>query len=498
MRASIYCYPLFAIAALLMPVVVYPAVFQPNPPAIVAVPSDDPAVHDTIATQLAANSVPDTAAIAPPPSKLNALKFNMHFLTHGEICAGGLPRTTVTDDGTEDGLSAFLLGRLRLIVGYERQRAKSSEAALPLLEARAVVQNIGVWGSNSNMALALNEGWVRMNAKCGIFAQIGRVALSYDDERIIGPNDFAMASLSHDILRLGYEGHGHSLHALLAFNQVASHVYKDTYYDGGSQHYKTMQTLWYHYDLPKFPLGASLLFMNIGMQAGEKDDINNQPFTAYQQLIGGYLNYHPRRLTIEAAYYHQLGKTVNIEKSAVKLDAWMASVKATFQPTDRYGFQAGYDYLSGDNYVSVPKGGNLGMVYHSVERGFNPLYGSRTKFYGIMDYFYQSAYINGFTPGLQNAYVGFFGKPLPKMECRATYHYLAVATKLVGLGSTLGHSIDIQAHYQFMKEISLTAGYTLMHGTETMNRLKQGSASDYAHWGWFSLIVSPSLFTAKF
>jgi hypothetical protein len=29
--------------------------------------------------------------------------------------------------------------------------------------------------------------------------------------------------------------------------------------------------VWYHYDVPKVPLGASLLLMNIGMQAGLPD-----------------------------------------------------------------------------------------------------------------------------------------------------------------------------------------------------------------------------------
>ena len=29
--------------------------------------------------------------------------------------------------------------------------------------------------------------------------------------------------------------------------------------------------MWYHYDVPKVPLGASLLLMNIGMQAGLPD-----------------------------------------------------------------------------------------------------------------------------------------------------------------------------------------------------------------------------------
>ena len=255
-----------------------------------------------------------------------------------------------------------------------------------------------------NQGLNLYEGWVKMTAKNGLFAQLGRVALSYDDERIIGTNDFATAAKSHDVARVGYEGHGHKAHVILAYNQNGENVYSGSYYVGGSQYYKTIQTVWYHYDVPNFPLGASLLFMNLGLQSGEPNKKYNEPSTEYQQMYGGYLYFHPKHLTIEGSYYRQGGELVNdvmMDHSPIK--AWMASAKATVQPTDKYGFEVGYDYLSGDDYVPVAFGGPLVMVRHDVNKGFTPLYGSRAKFYGIMDYFYESAYSHGFTPGLQLA-----------------------------------------------------------------------------------------------
>jgi len=408
----------------------------------------------------------------------------MNLLTHGEACGGGLPRS---GGGSEEDKSRFIVGRVRLNVDYQRSG----------LQAHAVIQNSAIWGMKGNNALTLYEGWVKMTAKNGLFAQMGRIALAYDDERIIGPNDFAMAASSHDVLRLGYEGHGHKAHAILAYNQNGANYYNSTYYDGGAQLYKTMQTVWYHYDVPKLPLGASLLFMNIGQQAGIQGDEYNPPSTEYQQMYGGYINFHPKHLTLEGSYYRQTGKVVNDIKFAEPIKAWMGSAKATIKPTDRYGFVLGYDYLSGDDYVPVVYGGAFGLPYHETEGGFAPLYGSRTKFYGIMDYFYESAYTQGFTPGLQNAYLGISGKPVSQLSCSATYHYLATATELSGLDSTLGHSIALQASYKFSKDIALIAGYTQMMGTETMDRLKQGSSSKRARWGWFSLVVSPTLFMTK-
>ena len=424
------------------------------------------------------------AAQAQTDTLANCLSLGLDHLTHGEACYGGLPRGVSADP--LESHSAFLLGRTRIMAGYTR----------PGLEIQAVVQNKSIWGTDGNTALKLYEGWARLSAPCGLFAQIGRVALSYDDERIIGPNDFATAALSHDVLRLGFENHLHKLHLILAYNQNAENAYSSTYYDNGAQPYKTMQIVWYHCDVPRWPLGVSLLFMNMGLQAGIPGNTYNPPSVQYQQMTGGYLNFHPKHLTLEASFYRQTGKLVyNLLYAPV--DAWMAGIKTTVEPSDRYGFCIGYDHLSGDDYVPVIYGGQIGLPRHEVNRGFTPLFGSRNQFYGILDYYYESAYSNGFTPGLQNTYVGIFGKPCDKLSCSATWHYLTVATELVGFDRQLGHSVELQATYDFSDILSLSAGYTQMIGTATMDALKQGGDSR-GRWAWFSLVISPKQFSTKF
>ena len=291
------------------------------------------------------------------------------------------------------------------------------------------------------------------------------------------------------------------MHAILCYNQNEENVYNGTYYVNGAQAYKTMQTVWYHYDVPKFPLSASLLFMNVGMQAGKIDPKEwdykvNGARTVYQQMFGGYVNFHPKHFTVEGSYYRQIGEMVVKDVNAMDVRAWMASGKIFAMPADNYGFEAGYDYLSGDDFVPSGYGG-LGMVRHETIKGFSPLFGSRNKFYGIMDFFYQSAYRNGFTPGLQNAFIGGNVKPVPNLTCNVDYHYLATATKLLDLNRTLGHCVELTATYQFSKDIALTANYTHMWGTETMARLKQDESSSHARWAWFTLDISPSLFTTK-
>ena len=404
------------------------------------------------------------------------VQLGMQLMGHGETRNGGLGDASTEGDADN---ASFLMSRTRLSADYLQKG----------LEARVTAQHVGVWGQKGQGSLNLYEAWAKVSSKSGLFAQLGRVALSYDDERIIGPNDWAMASKSHDVLRAGYEGHGHKAHLILAYNQNAENTYGGTYYVDGAQTYKTMHTLWYHYDVPKAPLGASLLFMNVGMQGG---DLGGEGFyapnTQFQQLLGGYVNFHPKDLTVEASYYRQFGK----DEDRAKIDAWMTSLKVKYAFSPKVTAYAGFDYLSGDKYFAVPHGGHIGVVHHDKIRGFNPIYGSHHKFYGLMDFFYVSTYVNGFSPGLQNLYAGTTLTPTSKLRLCLSYHYMAMATELQDMKQTLGHDFDIEASYKLTKEVSISAGFSYMSGTETMERLKRASDDNSLRWGWVSVVVTPS------
>lgn len=433
----------------------------------------------------------NTLAVAAQPAddstsvKKNEFSVDLQFLGRGESRYGGMPTEPVDiDEEPEDlkvPMSCFVLSRTRLPINFKRD----------WLEARVTPQHSGVWGQAGKGGFNLFETWVKLSTHSGFFGQLGRVALSYDDERIIGSDDWAMASLTHDVLRLGYEGHGHKAHVILAYNQNADVIETGgSIYEGGAQPYKTMHTAWYHYDVPRFPLGASLLFMNIGMQSNLDD---RKDRTWFQHLLGGYLSFQPRRWKAELSYYHQFGKNEN----AIKIDAWMASAKLSFMPSERFGFTTGYDYLSGDKYFAVPTGHNVGMILHNVIKGFSTVYGSHHKFYGAMDFFYVSAYHNGFTPGLQNVYLKAFYSPLRGLNLSAGYHYLATATKLDGMDMALGNELEFQANYAISSDVKLSLGASFMKGYETMERLKRSGINNQLRWGWISLSVNPRIFKIK-
>ena len=408
----------------------------------------------------------------------NQLDLDLNMLGRGEMRYGGFT------EGVEENHAQFLMGRTRLSLTYKR----------PHIEAKVTAQHSGIWGQKGNGSFNLHEAWAKLYTKSGLFAKVGRQVLSYDDERIIGANDWAMASNTHDVIKLGYEGHGHKVHGIFGFNQNTENISGGTYYADGAQPYKLMHTLWYHYDVPRTPLGVSVLFMNIGMQGGQMDGQGSyEPRNIYQQLVGGYVLYKPGKLTAEASYYHQLGRNEN----NAKINAWMASVKAQYQISPKWGAVAGYDYLSGDDYFVVRKNGGLGLVQHKVFKFFNPVYGSHHKFYGLMDFFYVQAFSDTFSPGLQNLYVGASYSPVKGLNLRASYHYLAMATKLKDLAMTLGHDIDVEASYQILKDASVAVGFSYMAGTDTMEKLKRAEGNDDLKWAWFTLIVSPRIISKK-
>lgn len=407
----------------------------------------------------------------------NIFSLDAQLVTRGELRAGGFK----ADSLDKYRRSQFIIGKYRITADYKRS----------WLEVKLSPQFSSVWGQGS-AGLKLYEGWAKLQTKKGLFVKVGRQELDYDNERVIGNDDWTMTAPTHDVLKLGYDGESHKVHLMAAYNQDAANMDNGTqYYSGGLQPYKTMQALWYHYDTPKKMFGFSLVGMNIGMQSAKEEEPD---VTYYQQLVGTYMAFRRKYWSLEGEFYYQMGR----QEHGKNIDAYMGSVKATVKPSENYNIFAGYDYLSGDKYFNIPPQGYLGLVQHDKIRGFNAIFGSHHEFYGAMDFFYLKNYYHSFTPGLQNLYVGGNVSPVDGLNLNAAYHYYAIATNLDFVDSkTLGHEVDFTASYAFNKAVSMSAGYTYMHGTETMTILQQiqeVTEQRNLHWGWLMLSVKPTLF----
>ena len=375
-----------------------------------------------------------------------------------------------------DKAAAFINNRARLSMEYKRSD----------LSMKISAQHVGVWGQDpqidTNGRFIMNEAWAKLDFGAGFFAQLGRQTLSYDDERILGGLDWNVAGRYHDALKLGYAKNAHQLHFILAFNQNKEKSKGGTYYYDGAQPYKNMQTLWYHYAAQASNLDVSLLFMNLGLETGDAETETSR--TRYLQTFGTYVTYQPESgnwLPVQAAFYYQTGKN----KNAQSVSAFMASLQAAYAIDKTWTVVASADYLSGDSGDS------------DKYKAFNVLYGTHHKFYGAMDYFYASDFKNGYAPGLFDKRLGVRFRASDKVDMDLNYHHFSTAAKLPNLKKALGSEVDYQINWSVMKDVKLSAGYSFMLGTETMDVVKGGNHKSWQDWGWVSVNINPRVLFVK-
>lgn len=404
---------------------------------------------------------------AQKAEKENEFSMSMQIRPRAEYRNGALfPR----NEG--DGAASFINNRARLSMEYKRSD----------LSMKISAQHVGVWGQDpqidTNGRFIMNEAWAKLDLGAGFFAQLGRQTLSYDDERILGALDWNVAGRYHDALKLGYAHKANQLHLILAFNQNREKTKDGTYYYDGAQPYKNMQTLWYHYTSGESPLSASLLFMNLGLETG--DAATETSHTRYMQTLGTYITYKPQSWDVQGSFYYQTGKN----KSAQSVSAFMASVKAAYAIDAQWSINLGYDYLSGNDGKS------------DEFKAFDPLYGTHHKFYGTMDYFYTSAWLKS-APGLQDVQLGVNFKASRKVAMQLNCHYFATAAKLDDVEKELGSEVDCQLDWDVMKDVKLSAGYSFMRGTKSMDIVKGGDHKRWQDWGWLSISINPRVLFVK-
>ena len=151
------------------------------------------------------------------PPKNNEFALNAQLFTRGEWRDGG-----VAIENNMDDMRAFVQSRLRLTTSYRHK----------FIDAKVAIQHTGLWGQTGKGNFNLYEAWLRLQSKQGLFVKLGRQELVYDDQRIIGNDDWTMAAQSHDMLKLGLDNPVHKLHLIVAYNQNPTQG--GTFYSNGA------------------------------------------------------------------------------------------------------------------------------------------------------------------------------------------------------------------------------------------------------------------------
>jgi hypothetical protein len=344
------------------------------------------------------------------------------------------------------------------------------------------LQNTRTWGDvPTNTAadkngVAVFEGWAQYDLTEKWSARMGRQVLSYDNQRIMGDQDWAQQGQSHDALMFSFHPKNHQLDLGGAYNSTNENIIQTPYIVAN---YKALQYAWYHTQFSD--LGVSLLFLNTGYEYANPA---TKLLVDYKQTFGTYLTYKTKKIDSNLGFYGQTGKSADQGVSA-----WYAGANLGYNITDSFKAGLGYEFLSGKDM-------NDGST---KLKSFNPIFGTNHGFNGFMDYFYVGNHQN--SVGLQDAYIKL-NYNVKKWQFALSPHVFSAPNKVITplndeLDSYLGTEVDFTTTFNFKKEIVLTGGYSQMFGSETLEFLKAGSASHTNNWAWLMISVNPRIFTWK-
>ncbi|PWB28131.1 alginate export family protein [Flavobacterium sp. HTF] len=350
------------------------------------------------------------------------------------------------------------------------------------LKVKLTLQNTRTWGdvvpasTTDKNGIAVFEAWAQYNFTEKWSAKLGRQVLSYDNQRILGEQDWGQQAQSHDAATVTFQTENQKLDFGGAYNSTAENVLQTPY---TVANYKAMQFAWYH---RKFEtLEASFLLLNTGYEYANADA---KLLIDYKQTFGPYLTFKPGKLDSNLWVYGQTGKSTDQQVSA-----WNAGANVNYAFTEAFKAGLGFEFLSGKDM-------NDGST---VIKSFNPIFGTNHGFNGFMDYFYVGNHLNNV--GLEDAFLKL-NYTVKKWQFSLSPHVFLAPSKVITplneeLDSYLGTEVDFMATFNFKKDIVLTGGYSQMFGSETLEFIKNGDASHTNNWAWLMISVNPRIFSLK-
>lgn len=374
--------------------------------------------------------------------------------------------TLINDD--VDGAN-FISQRTRLNFGFKNEK----------LNIYVAMQNIRVWGDVSTLsgddnATALHEAWAEAILNSKISFKMGRQEIVYDDHRIFGNVGWAQQARSHDAFLIKYKPSANNRVDVGFALNADSQAGIDNLYSNAAG-YKSFQYAWYHGDFNTF--GLSFLLLNTGIEYLD----NTEQTIDYMQTIGPRLAYKLGSFNANAATYFQTGKSLNSDVGSSYF-----SVNAGYKLNSEFSVGLGFEKLSGKD-----------MNDASADiKSFAPLFGTNHKFNGWMDYFYVGNHAN--TVGLTDV-SATLAYAKNKFSVKIVPHFFSAAAEVYDgatkMDANLGTEIDLNLGYKLAKDIIISAGYSKMFATDTMQVLKGGSKDANNSWAWMMFSFKPKLFS---
>ena len=88
------------------------------------------------------------------------------------------------------------------------------------------------------------------------------------------------------------------------------------------------------------------------------------------------------------------------------------------------------------------------------------------------------------------------GLRIPPMES-LNQTIMQQAFDLEDASGTLGHEMELGVSYRPIHFVNISAGYSYMHGSSTLERLQRVEGKNNLHWAWLMLTVTPRIFSKR-
>ncbi len=388
------------------------------------------------------------------------------------------PRTEMRDgfklpnaQGKDPGI--FTSQRTRLGLSYSSG----------LLNAQLTVQDARVFGQFANSApeasTGLFEGWAEILLVPGGSLKIGRQQIKYDDSRLFSAPAWSINGTTHDLALFKYNLNDWQLHAGLAYNN-SSEISSEVLY-ANTVKYRSMVFAWLSKDLMP-GLNASVLVIDEGLQDTSGVGLAYKKIKMNHALTyGGNLKFQTpgNELTVLGTAYFQSGKNAK----GKEMSGSLLAIKADFAPLAFLTFNAGADFLSGDEQVTDGK-----------QTNFKKLYGADHTFNGVMDYW--DAPVD---QGLLDFYGGFSPKISKSLNADVAYHVFQTDKALSNGGRNLGSELDVILNYKLNAQSMLQAGwcwYFTNDNTLLAKKMTAGSKINPPQWAYVMLTIKPTFFNS--
>ena len=355
-------------------------------------------------------------------------------------------------------------------------------------EVRVSFQDVRIWGESPQIFKQedgntfLNEAWILYKATPGLRFKIGRQAISYNNQRILGALEWAQQARRHDAVLaiLTNQKKSFDLHLGAAFNQddeIAEPAFIQSptasfYAVPGN--YKFMQFAWFQQQHEKTPF--SLIALITTWQ-------NQDTTTSSRYTVGGNLSCTlSSELKLAADAYYQGGRLGDRN-----LQAYLTGIRMSWIPSSTHTL--GVEQISGSD---------TDLSSSDALTHFLPDFGTNHAHNGFMDYFFVGP-SNG-TVGVTDIFLKntfHLKRGILKVHL---HHFLTASDQADSNGQSLkthlANEVDLVYQWTPKKGILFHLGYSFLRATDSMLELRNRNRKDN-HWAWMMISVSPKLHLRK-